>query len=644
MRRSNNSLRTFLVLLLAVFTAGLTASTQESANAPAPGWVVIPVDEYQQLRTRAYPADRLPEPPPVEVTLTRVDYDLHINGDLATGRATLTVDVIKDGWVRVAIPAGLLVREARLEGKPLALVPDRNKGHQLSAILAHPGRALLLLDIAMPVNASAGEETLSLPATLSGVTRASVELPRYGVELTLNGGLLSDKTESAGATKWLAYGHGNEPLTFSWRRRIEERHIQLPLRMRGSLVEAVSMSEDLTPITAEVDLSITQGSAKEARIKVPDQVTINQVTGAMVGDWEVKGGELTVSMVEPVEQSTRFVISGEIHAPREGEISVPILRLLNVERESGGVAVEVLGAGEIKEKLTRSEGLEGVDAAELGDLVANRQSPSMEAFRFRAGENQLTRSLTVNVARYEQQAVLLANIEEARYKVLMSGEGKTLVQANYAVRNNHKNFLAIKLPPGSVVWSTTLNGVPVRPGEADDHSLLLPLEKSRAGNESQAFAVQLMYLDRESAWSDKGKAHLTLPTLDIAISRTGVEFYHSPQFHVTPDPGAFRMEPYAPPLSPALNESSPRDSEKPASMPVPAKAGELESKDAAQHAALVDEFRNKVSGGRTSRSLPVAISFPTFGSSVYLVAELTAENHAPAIDLSYQKEKKEGKK
>jgi hypothetical protein len=641
MRRSNDFLRTALVLSLAVFTAGLTASAQENATTPAPGWVVIPVDEYQQLRTRAYPAERPPEPPPVEVTLTRVDYDLHINGDLATGRATLTVDVIKDGWVHVAIPAGLLVREARLDGKPLALVPDHSKaGNQLSAILAHPGRALLLLDIAMPVNASAGEENLSLPATLSGVTRASVELPRSGVELTLNGGLLSDKTESAGSTKWLAYGHGNEPLTFSWHRKIEERRIELPLRMRGSLVEAVGLGEDLTTITAEVDLGITQGSAKEARIRVPDKITINQVTGAMVGDWEVKAGELIVSMVEPIEQSTRFVISGEVHTPREGEISVPILRLLNTERENGGVAVEVLGAGEIKEKLTQSEGLEGVDAAELGDLVANRQSPSMEAFRFRTGENQLTRSLTVNVARYEQQAVLLANIEEARYKVLMSSEGKTLVQASYAVRNNHKNFLAIKLPPDSVVWSATLNGVPVRPGEADDHSLLLPLEKTRAGNESQAFAVQVMYLSRQAAWSDKGKAQLTLPTVDIAISRTGVEFYHSPQFRVTPEPGAFRMEPYAQPLSPALNAN-----EAPPVMAKPVSSNEsLEDKDARQHAALVDEYRNKTSGGRTSRSLPVTVSFPSFGTGVYLVAELTAENHAPEIDLTYQKEKKEGKK
>ncbi len=647
MRRSHELLRTFSVLLLAVFcTAALTsAQVSSQENTPAPGWVVIPVDEYQQLRTRAYPAERPPEPPPVEVTLTRVDYDLHINGDLATGRATLTVDVIKDGWVHVAIPAGLLVREARLDGKPLALVPDRSKGgHQLSAVLAHAGRALLLLDIAMPVNASAGDESLSLPATLSGVTRASVELPRQSVEMTLSGGLLSDKTESAGVTKWLAYGHGNEPLTFSWRRKIEERHIQLPLRMRGSLVEAVGLGEDLTPITAEVDLAITQGSAREARIQVPDKVTINQVTGAMIGDWEVKGGELIVTLVEPVEQSTRFVISGEIHTPREGEIVIPILRLLNVERENGGVAVDVMGAGEIKEKLTKSQGLEGVDASDLGEMVANRQSPSLQAFRFRSAENQLDRSLSVNVARYEQQAVLLANIEEARYKVLMSSEGKTLVQANYAVRNNHKNFLAIKLPPGSVVWSASVNGVPVRPGEADDQSLLLPLEKSRAGSESAAFAVQVMYLSREPAWTDKGKTRLSLPAVDIAISRTGVEFFHSPQFHVIADPGAFRMEPYAQPFSPALAESAQREIPKPMAMPVPAKAGDLESKDAARHAALVDEFRAKTSGGRTLRSLPVAVSFPVFGSSVYLVAELTEENHAPAIDLSYQKEKKEGKK
>src|SRR5262245_30117175 len=103
--------------------AGLTACAQQPvASASSSGWVVIPVEEYTSLRARAFPAERDPEPPPVEATLTRVDYDLRVNGELATGQASLIVDVIKDGWVRVAIPSGLLVREARLDGREVSLV------------------------------------------------------------------------------------------------------------------------------------------------------------------------------------------------------------------------------------------------------------------------------------------------------------------------------------------------------------------------------------------------------------------------------------------------------------------------------------------------------------------------------------------
>src|SRR6516164_9564532 len=105
--------------------AQTTPSPQLTADlSHSPGWVVIPVDEYQHLRERAYPTERVPEPPPVDATLTRVDYDLRIAGELATGRASLTVDVLKDGWVRVPIPPGLLVREARLDGKLVSLVSE----------------------------------------------------------------------------------------------------------------------------------------------------------------------------------------------------------------------------------------------------------------------------------------------------------------------------------------------------------------------------------------------------------------------------------------------------------------------------------------------------------------------------------------
>src|SRR5712664_221094 len=624
----------------------------------SPGWVVLPVEEYRTLHARAYPVERDPEPPPVEATLTRVDYDLRIDGELASGRASLTVDVLKDGWVRVPVPAGLLVREPRLDGKLVSLVPGASgkAGGQLSALLSHSGRAVLLLDIAIPVAAATGEESITLPSTASGVTRASVQLPRQGVDVRLTGGLLSEKSETASESKWIAYGRGNEALTFAWRRKTEDHRATLPLRMRGSLTQLLGLGEDSTSINAEVNLEVTQGAARVAKIQIPDNVTINQVLGAMVADWEVKANELSVTFLEPVEQTARFIVTGETRSPREGEIDIPLLRLLNVERETGGVAVEVLGAGEIKD--AKSEGLDTADATDLGEMVSSRQSPSLAAFRFRSGDGKLAHSLSLNVARYTPQAVLMANVSEARYQILISSDGKSLVQARYAVRNNQRNFLKITLPPGATLWSASLAGKAVRPGQSPDGSLLLPLDKARAGEEAPEFAVEVVYLSRGTAWNDKGQFKLALPGLDLPVSRTGLLVYHPPLFKVTPEPGAFRMEPYVNPISSVLNPPvtyiravggvvgtmGPSAGAPQPSSEMDAK-DELKSKHSqAATQALVDKFRADSLAGKRAGILPIRVSFPAFGPSLYLVSELTGENQAPSAGLTYQHEKKAGGK
>jgi hypothetical protein len=642
-------------LVAAAFCAGLTARAQEKAvdashNA---GWVVIPIDEYRVLRAKAYPVEHDPEPPPLDATLTRVDYDLHVLGELASGRASLTVDVLKDGWVRVPIPAGLLVREARLDGKLVSLVPGapgRNSTH-LCALLSHAGRSTLTLDVDVPIAASTGDESIALPSTESGVTRAAVELPRQGIDLRVGGGILSEKSETSGETKWLAYGRGNEALTFTWRKKTEDHHIELPLRLRGSLTQLVSLGEDATSVYAEASLEVVQGAAREVRIQLPEKITINQVSGALVADWEMKNGELAVTFLEPVEHSARFVINGEARLPRDGVIDIPLLRLLNTERDDGGVAVEILGAGEIKGQKT--QGLEDADATDLGEMVSSRQSPALAAFRARSGEAGANRSLSLNVARYDQQAVLMANIEEARYHVLMSSDGKELVQAWYAVRNNQRNFVKITLPAGATVWSASLGGRPVRPGQSPDGSLLLPLEKSRGGEDAPAFAIEIMYITKATPWQEKGQEKITLPALDLPISRTGMLLYYPPMFRVTAEPGTFRTQEYQNPISAAL--SNDRAVDIGAALPAAIQGKEYdrleqfaqlqsadskEKKDATQ--ALLDSYRAKSSSGKVTGVLPVNVDFPAFGPSIYLVSELTSENQSPAAEFNFQRDKKGG--
>jgi hypothetical protein len=642
--KASRRLCLFAVVAILLRAPNLPAQT----TFHSPGWVVISVDEYRSLRARAFPAERDPAPPPVDATLTRVDYDLRINGELASGRATLTVDVLKDGWVRVPVPPGLLVRASSLEGQLVALVPGKG-GSQLSALLSHPGRSVLLLEIALPVNSAAGQESISVPSTASGVTRASVQLPRLGVDVKITGGLLSEKSETPRESKWLAYGRGNEPLTFTWRRKTADHHLTQPLRLRGSLTELVDLAEDSTPISAEVDLEITQGAAREVKIQVPEKVTINQVMGAVVADWEMKNGELGISFLEPVEQNARFVITAETRSPRDGMVAIPLLRLLNTERDNGGVAVEVLGAGEIKD--IKSDGLENADASDLGEMVSSRESPSLAAFKFRSGNGTSARSLSVNVVRYTPQAVLMANIEEARYHVLLSKEGKTLVQARYAVRNNQRNFLKLTLPSGACLWSASLAGKPVRPGQSPDGSLLLPLEKARAGEDAPAFAVEVVYLSRATPWSDKGQLKLPLPALDLPVSRTGLVLYHPPLFKLTPAPGAFRMQAYEEPSATALTNtfvgaggtvtllSSGVSADQAGKVLTPSARPPRDANQAA-----LDKFREKSKSGKVAGILPMRVAFPEIGPSLFLVSELTAENQLPNADLNYQHEKKAGRK
>src|SRR5215471_8375904 len=655
--------------LLSLFAALFLLAAPLCAQDPghSPGWVVISVPDYHALRVKAYPAEREPEPPPVDATLTRVEYELRVDSDLANGHATLTVDVLKNGWVRVPIPAGLFVREARLDGKPLSLAPPGAGGKdagQLSALLSHPGRSVITLDIALPISSSPKEERLLLPSTFSGVTKVILEIPQPGVDLTLYGGLFSESSDlPKGGGKWTAYGKGAEPMTFTWRRKIEDHHTTLPLRMRGALTQLIGLGEDSTSLAANVSLEITQGAAKEALIELPEKVTINQVQGALVADWEMKPGMLRVTFLEPVEQSASFVITGEATLPRERPLDVPLLRLRNTERDTGGVAVDVLGAGEIKADSVITQGLERTDASDLGEPVSNRQSPALIAFRVRPGDAKARRSLHLDVARYAQQAVLMANVEEARYRVLLTRDGKTLVESRYAVRNNQRNFVKVTLPAGATLWSATLSGKPVRPGSAPDGSLLLPLAKSRAGEDTPEFALEIVYLLPGTAWTDKGHLKLALPALDLPISRTGLQIFYPPLFRLSPEPGSFHTENFANPISgvliaavyePPVNASLPTakpiysGTETTSGLSIAGANPAMLDKDAKQVAAqsqsLVDKFHASERGVRASGILPVHVEFPAFGPSLYLVSELTSENQSASAELTYQQDKKAGGK
>jgi hypothetical protein len=198
------------------------------------------------------------------------------------------------------------------------------------------------------------------------------------------------------------------------------------------------------------------------------------------------------------------------------------------------------------------------------------------------------------------------------------------------------------------VWSASLAGRPIRPGQSPDGNLLLPLEKSKGGDEPPAFEVEILYLTKATAWSDKGRQEIMLPALDLPISRTGLLLYYPPMFRVTPEQGAFRAQQYQSPISSAFAANErvdrpPLAAAPPVSSPqseVDKERHQDQKKDVMQ--ALLDTFKAKSVGGRVSGIVPMNVSFPAFGPSIFLVSELTSENQFPAAQLDFQRDKKAG--
>jgi hypothetical protein len=623
------------LLVIAIGVSVLCVPAHTMAQTPVPpvpsdgGWVVLPVDEYKALRDRANPQPPQPTPPPVDATLTRIDYDLRIENDAVAGRALLTIDVMREGWTRVQIPAGLMVRDARLDGQAVSLV----EGPPPHVLLSRSGRVVLTLDIALPLAASAGSESIALPASAAPISRAVLTLPRSGIDLSVSGGFVADRTESPGESRWTSFGRPHQPLTLSWKRKVDDRRAEQQLRTRARVTSMVGLGEDVSQIASAVRLEVLQGLAREVVLAVPQGVAINQVNGATVGEWTVANGQLRVRLLDPVSSETSFVVQGDIRTPRDGLVPVPLFRVPSAERETGGVAVDVVGAGEVAERATR--GLEPTDPSELGEIVAGRESPSMIAFRLRPLAGTEPRSLAVTVVRFIPQAVLIANVEEARYRALASEDGSLLVEARFAVRNNQRSFLKLTMPPSSTVWSAKVGGRPIRPGVAERGAVLLPLEKGRAGDEAPSFVVEMIYLQRISEWTDKGIAQLQLPALDLPVSRTGVELHHSPRFRVALRPGSFRVEDDPGPFASSLRiDTRVRGAGFGLSTSGAARG---DAQEASQLQALVDRFRNEAGGRTVVGALPVHVTFPEFGPSLFLASELTAESKAPAIELSFRR-------
>lgn len=302
----------------------------------------------------------------------------------------------------------------------------------------------------------------------------------------------------------------------------------LPLEMIVSEPRVASTTETLVEFsdthvyqTSNVRFDVLRGAVTSFRIALPVTTILLGIEGEGIV-WSAQEDDeqqiFTVSSDREIFDSFSLTLRYETPLPEDAaSFSVPKIAVLDTIRSTGNIAITAIGNIEINSGMD-NEKIRRIDVTELpGTLRRIATSSILFAFHYNASGYRLgfeTRKL-------EDVAVQVAVIDEAQITTLITNQGICTTLAQFAVRNNERQFLRVSLRDGAEVLGARVAGRAVKPSrDGDTQAVLLPLRKS--GPNGTAFLVELVYTEHFPE-PDAGRLKLALeaPATDMKID----EFY-----------------------------------------------------------------------------------------------------------------------
>ncbi|MCK6549555.1 hypothetical protein L6R52_27210, partial [Myxococcota bacterium] len=432
---------------------------------------------------------------------------LTLRAQLADSAATKSVEVVGTDAVLVS---------ATHEGRAVSLARVDDRWVWLTAARGH---VELEVELVIPPRGPRGSIEYRFGVVESPVT----ELEAFFVEAQLSprvtGAVTSSVEPSAGGTKLRAILGPTRELHVVGFHDVDARDAR-PAKLYAETESLVSLSDDSVELFSVVGVTILYAPAKRFRIALPAGFDLVSADGQgafqyAIEDDAVHGrvlvGETAFGIERHYEISLRLQRS---LAPSDTALPLPLPRLLDVERDSGFVALEV--PGKLSIAGVDGEGLVGIDVRELPQTILKSSvSPVVRAFRY-TGD---VRTATVTVARHPEKPLAAGGVDVLRATSVLTSDGRVMTDLLFTIRNNLQQYLALELADGAEVKSAVLEGDPIKPSRDRDGRILVPLRRSRStGSGLAPFRVQLVYEQSIDDLGLAGRRALALPKVLAPIA------------------------------------------------------------------------------------------------------------------------------
>ena len=264
---------------------------------------------------------------------------------------------------------------------------------------------------------------------------------------------------------------------------------------------------------------VVRGQASRVSLSLPGAGADLELSGPQIARWQRSGDRIEVELVEP--ESTLIALEASWTRPlpegAEAELAQPLPVLGGTFRTSE--ALQIARDSQI-EVVPAVRGLEGVPAASLPgwgqDLVQGTPTAAYLGDGAGSVALQLYRSTPA-----EGPATL---IDIAQYTIATTEEGRLLVRAHYAVRNERGAVLRLRPPEGLEVIGVRVSGETAKVSR-EGALTLIPLDKSVETVQGLlTFPIEVSLLGQREPWAHRFDGVVPLPTVDaeIAVARATV--------------------------------------------------------------------------------------------------------------------------
>jgi hypothetical protein len=471
--------------------------------------ITLSWNDFRNLVSRIHVPPPVEPEPPAAAFLRSAEYRGRLERGILTLDGTLTLEVLKKGWAKV--PLGSQGTILDFEGGGALL--NRN-GSGLEVLAQGPHTYTLKTTVAFPATDHPGENRVRL--TLPAAPRNLIDLSYAPVfrDVAVESGLAYGTrehrlyvslTDGAFAMKYT--------LPFQQAEEQAGEEIELEPRVQLTAYQLLNLGDGVLSGVLVHDYQVRVAKVAHFDIDLPDDVVIFDCIAPGLENWKIlqRDGQryVRVKLLAPSDGGVRVVVYFEgAYEAAEGRVTVPRFSPLEVERESGFVAVAAEGA---EVELALSGNLLPADVSEMPPDVRAYSGNLIGACKY----SGVPDDASVSVIEHEDAPVLTAIVESLNATAAVLENGTEATWLDLSLKNNRKQFLRFTVPGEDVeVWSLLLDGAPAKPKRTGDE-ILVPLPR---GNGEVASRISLVLLRKGPPVRSFRQLRPYLPSFDVPVS------------------------------------------------------------------------------------------------------------------------------